>query len=95
MGENIHFFQKPIEHTLLNIRNILCTHTGLGSVAAGTWRFLLMPIDTLKTTMQVQGTKGLPQIATRLKEEGVSSLYQGAVAQAVATAVSSVFVTCA
>ena len=53
-----------------------------------------MPLDAIKTTMQVQGAKGLPQVATRLKEEGVSSLYQGAVAQAVATAVSFVVIFC-
>jgi len=34
---------------------------------------------------QVQGPKGWTQIKTRLQEEGVSSLYQGAVIQAVAT----------
>ena len=33
----------------------------------------------------MQGQKGWPQIKARLQEEGVSSLYQGAVIQAVAT----------
>lgn len=47
-----------------------------------------MPLDAVKTTFQVQGSsKGLEQIKARLKEEGVASLYAGAVAQALATAV--------
>lgn len=60
----------------------------LGSVSAGLWRFLLMPLDSVKTTLQVQGSaKGIEQVKARLREEGVASLYAGAVAQALATAV--------
>ncbi len=47
-----------------------------------------MPLDAVKTTFQVQGSaKGLEQIQARLQKEGVASLYAGAVAQALATAV--------
>lgn len=56
-----------------------------GSLAAGAFRFMLMPLDAVKTSLQVQGSKGWSQVKARLQEEGVSSLYQGAVAQAVAT----------
>jgi hypothetical protein len=38
------------------------------------------------THTQVQGSKALPQLAARLRREGIPSLYQGAVIQAVATA---------
>ena len=63
----------------------LFVKTGCGSLAAGLWRFLLTPIDSWKTTLQVQGGKGSTQLLSRLKEEGISSLYQGSLASAAAT----------
>jgi len=57
-----------------------------GSAAAGLWRIVLMPIDTSKTAMQVEGSNGLEDLWNKVRIEGPSPLYQGAVASAVATA---------
>ena len=61
--------------------------TAVGSIVAGAWRILLMPIDASKTAMQVEGSAGLRNLYKIAREEGPGILYQGAVAQAAATAV--------
>eukprot|EP00804_Cyclotella_cryptica_P023961 CCRYP_010068-RC/>CCRYP_010068-RC protein AED:0.03 eAED:0.03 QI:3947/1/1/1/0.30/0.21/14/1849/461 len=60
--------------------------TAAGSIAAGAWRIFLMPIDTSKTAMQVEGREGLDRLLEQVAEVGPSPLYQGAVASAAATA---------
>jgi hypothetical protein len=60
--------------------------TAAGSVAAGLWRIVLMPIDSSKTAMQVEGAEGLQGLWGLVGKEGPSVLYQGAVASAAATA---------
>ncbi|KAL3909613.1 MAG: hypothetical protein SGILL_008018 [Bacillariaceae sp.] len=60
--------------------------TGLGSLSAGLWRIFLMPIDSSKTAMQVEGADGLKNLWGLVKEEGPAPLYYGALAQASATA---------
>ena len=60
--------------------------TACGSLAAGAWRIILMPVDASKTAMQVEGADGLKRLQTSIIEEGPSVLYRGAVAQAAATA---------
>lgn len=60
--------------------------TAAGSVAAGLWRIVLMPIDSSKTAMQVEGAEGLQGLWDLVGKEGPSVLYQGAVASAAATA---------
>eukprot|EP00536_Pseudo-nitzschia_multiseries_P000707 jgi/Psemu1/233934/estExt_Genewise1.C_90029 len=60
--------------------------TGLGSISAGLWRIFLMPIDSSKTAMQVEGEDGLKELLALVKSEGPAPLYNGAVAQAAATA---------
>lgn len=52
--------------------------------AAG-FRILLTPIDTLKTTLQVQGAAGTALLRQRIKTNGVGSLWWGAIATASAT----------
>lgn len=60
--------------------------TACGSVAAGVWRIVLMPIDASKTIMQVDGPDGLTRLWFELLPlRGPSVLYQGALAQAAAT----------
>jgi hypothetical protein len=58
--------------------------TVFASVAAGLFRILLMPIDTLKTIMQVEGKNGIPILLTKLKR-GPQVLFYGAIATATAT----------
>lgn len=65
----------------------LSLRTALGSITAGVWRILLMPIDTAKTCMQVNGKQGLPQLRDRIVNEGPGVLFNGAIAASAATAV--------
>jgi len=55
-----------------------------GTSAAG-FRIILTPIDTLKTTLQVQGAGGATLLRQRIKTNGVGSLWWGAIATAAAT----------
>ena len=72
----------PLTQTLPLPVKTLC-----GSVTAGLWRILLMPIDTSKTSMQVEGSKGLSTLYRATMEDGPGVLYRGSLAQAAATAV--------
>ena len=58
-----------------------------GSIAAGCWRIFLMPIDTSKTVMQVEGKEGLNNLYEQVQQNGPSPLYRGAIASAAATAI--------
>ncbi|XP_063934437.1 uncharacterized protein LOC135146208 isoform X1 [Zophobas morio] len=59
--------------------------TMAASTTAALWRINLTPIDTLKTTLQVQGPKGLSLLGEKIKMRGPSILYHGALASASAT----------
>ncbi|KAH9860831.1 hypothetical protein J1614_012164 [Plenodomus biglobosus] len=59
--------------------------TIFASLCAAAFRMLLTPIDTLKTTLQAQGALGWALLRTRVKSEGVGSLWWGAFATAAAT----------
>ena len=52
--------------------------TMCASGAAALWRINLMPIDTLKTTMQVEGANGLGLLKKKVAKGGIRVLYQGA-----------------
>jgi hypothetical protein len=60
--------------------------TATASISAGLWRIFLMPIDTSKTVMQVEGSDGLDRLKERVIQNGPAPLYQGAIASAAATA---------
>jgi hypothetical protein len=57
--------------------------TVAASASAAIFRIFLMPIDTVKTTMQVQGTFGA--VVTKVKTGGPTVLYHGSLAAASAT----------
>lgn len=61
--------------------------TLIGSLSAGLWRIILMPVDASKTAMQVEGSDGLKNLWNLAATEGPAPLYQGAIASAAATAV--------
>jgi len=61
--------------------------TGAASVSAALFRIILMPVDTIKTTMQVQGKDGLANLMTKVRTKGPSVFYHGSLASAGATAV--------
>jgi len=59
--------------------------TIFASLCAAAFRMILTPVDTLKTTLQVQGARGTTLLRQRIKTNGVGSLWWGAFATAAAT----------
>jgi hypothetical protein len=59
--------------------------TGAASVGAALFRILLMPVDTFKTTMQVEGKDGLKKLFAKAKQNGPSAFFSGSLAAAAAT----------
>ncbi|KAH8724182.1 mitochondrial carrier domain-containing protein [Phaeosphaeriaceae sp. PMI808] len=59
--------------------------TIFASCCAAAFRMILMPIDTLKTTLQAQGSRGYSLLRQRIKTDGIGSLWWGAFATAAAT----------
>lgn len=57
--------------------------TMCASAAAAGWRIFLMPVDTVKTTMQVTGK--FSAVTDKVKSVGPLALYNGAIAAASAT----------
>ncbi|KAH8095550.1 mitochondrial carrier protein [Aureococcus anophagefferens] len=51
--------------------------TAFCSVSAASWRLFLMPIDTLKTTLQTDGAKGMALLRTKMASGGPLVLYNG------------------
>ncbi len=52
---------------------------------AAAFRINLVPIDTVKTIMQVEGKNGLPALMAKIRAHGPLVLYSGALASAAAT----------
>ena len=61
--------------------------TFAGSVGAGLWRMSILPIDTCKSIMQVNGKDGLKQLQLKMGKHGPGVLYHGALASGVSTMV--------
>ena len=59
--------------------------TGFASICAGVFRIGLMPIDTLKTSMQVNGD--MSRLSKNLKKAGPKILFNGSLSSASATIV--------
>mmetsp|Transcript_33413 Transcript_33413/g.61344 ORF Transcript_33413/g.61344 Transcript_33413/m.61344 type:complete len:289 (-) Transcript_33413:351-1217(-) len=57
--------------------------TVTASAAAAIFRIFLMPVDTVKTTMQVTGK--FSNVVSKVKVEGIPALYHGSLAAASAT----------
>jgi hypothetical protein len=55
------------------------------SLMAAAFRITLMPIDTIKTNMQVQGKEGFKNVITKVKTNGPQVLFHGSLASASAT----------
>eukprot|EP00820_Chromera_velia_P010041 Cvel_21594.t1-p1 / transcript=Cvel_21594.t1 / gene=Cvel_21594 / organism=Chromera_velia_CCMP2878 / gene_product=hypothetical protein / transcript_product=hypothetical protein / location=Cvel_scaffold2039:461-5152(-) / protein_length=461 / sequence_SO=supercontig / SO=protein_coding / is_pseudo=false len=65
----------------------LFLRTAGASVAAAVWRVLVLPIDTVKVSLQVRGPEALEDIKERVGKEGPQVLWSGAVAATLATVV--------
>ena len=63
--------------------------TALNSVIVASFRILLVPLDTLKTCMQVEGANGLRMLRGKVRASGVGVMYQGATAAFAATLASN------
>mmetsp|Transcript_22042 Transcript_22042/g.43805 ORF Transcript_22042/g.43805 Transcript_22042/m.43805 type:complete len:454 (-) Transcript_22042:368-1729(-) len=59
--------------------------TVFASVGAASFRIFLMPIDTLKTTLQVEGATGMQKLTAKFKKGGPSVFYHGSLAASAAT----------
>jgi hypothetical protein len=55
------------------------------SAGAGSFRILLMPVDALKTSMQVDGKQGLTILSNKIRQNGPLVLFRGALAASSAT----------
>lgn len=58
----------------------------MAALAAGSWRIFLMPIDTAKTVLQVEGNEGYRSLMRRIGRGELSAFYQGSLATAAAAA---------
>ncbi|KAJ3340200.1 hypothetical protein HDU93_007290 [Gonapodya sp. JEL0774] len=59
--------------------------TVFASAFAASFRILLLPVDTVKTTMQVVGADGLKVLRTKIATNGPQVLWYGAIAASAAT----------
>ena len=59
--------------------------TLFASSGAALWRIFLMPLDTLKTIMQVEGSYGLKLLRSKIQHGGIRVLYHGSLASSGAT----------
>lgn len=65
----------------------IALRTGLASLSAGAFRIIIMPIDALKTTLQVQGKDAMKILNHRISISGYRTLWNGSLATASATLV--------
>ena len=54
--------------------------TGIASGTAGIIRIILFPVDTIKTMQQVEGKNAIQKLKKKINENGIRSLYDGALA---------------
>eukprot|EP00320_Phaeocystis_rex_P000653 CAMPEP_0119070874 /NCGR_PEP_ID=MMETSP1178-20130426/44301_1 /TAXON_ID=33656 /ORGANISM="unid sp, Strain CCMP2000" /LENGTH=295 /DNA_ID=CAMNT_0007052751 /DNA_START=55 /DNA_END=942 /DNA_ORIENTATION=+ len=59
--------------------------TLFSSWSAAAFRIIITPIDAFKTTLQVQGSAGIPVLMARIEAEGILTLWSGALATSFAT----------
>lgn len=57
----------------------------VASLCAASWRLFLMPIDTVKTTLQVEGKQGLAKVKAKVARGGPRVMYHGGLAACSAT----------
>lgn len=54
--------------------------TLIASSIAASWRVFLVPIDTIKTSLQVEGKKAIPLLKNKVKNDGFRIMYNGSIA---------------
>ena len=58
--------------------------TMFGTVVASLWRIFLMPVDTCKTVLQVEGNAGFEKLKKEVLLGNVSILYRGSLSMLIA-----------
>lgn len=61
--------------------------TFVASSTAALWRICIMPLDTCKTILQVEGNNGMSILKNKIRTHGVTSLYHGSIGASTATLV--------
>lgn len=74
-------------HYYRDSRLPLYLQTFSASVLAGLWRIVTVPLDAWKTSKQVHGTDGVHILMKKYRSQGITGLYQGAMATSLATIV--------
>lgn len=59
--------------------------TFFASIIVGLWRMVLMPVDTCKVVLQVDGNDGFRNLIRRVRKGKIGVLYQGAVVNAISS----------
>lgn len=76
---------KVLVQFLYKDENSFVLTSALGSLFSVLWRLFLMPIDTCKTVLQVEGVKGFHLLWKRLLLGDIGVLYQGSLATILST----------
>lgn len=63
----------------------IAVKTAFASITAAAFRIVLMPIDTCKTMLQVEGKQGWAVLANKVRASGPTVLFHGSLASATAT----------
>ena len=61
--------------------------TFASSFTAALWRICIMPLDTCKTILQVEGKNGLSILKNKIRTNGINSLYHGSIGASTSTLV--------
>lgn len=56
------------------------TRTLIGSAMSISWRLAIMPVDVIKTTLQVNGKDGMNVLKQNINHNGIRAMYSGATA---------------
>ena len=67
----------------------LGVRTAAASAAGSLWRILITPLDTFKTSLQVEGKGAYALIIRKARTDGIGTLWNGALGNAVASFVGS------
>lgn len=63
----------------------------VAAVVVGLFRGMLMPIDTCKTVLQIEGGWGFERLIEKVRNGDIGVLYSGAVANAISSFIGTMF----
>lgn len=77
-SNHIYSITSPLSPFIISIQYNDC-------IGAAAWRIVLLPLDAAKTSLQVNGEKGLQVLKEKVQLEGIQGLFAGALAGSAAT----------